>query len=601
MPDALASFAAPESAGHVSSARPLSGEEESRLFWSLRGRLLRAIVAEHLNRARLRTSLILLLSAAFWGGLFVLFWEGFRFLSAGYKEMIVRQIFDVFFLSLMTMLVVSTGLILYSGLYRSPETVFLLTTPTRPERIFAHKFQEAVWFSSWGFVLLGSPMLIAYGVVAQAPWYYFATLPAFVIAFVLIPAACGAIFCLLLVYYLPTWRLHILTVTATVLVSLVVWLGWSIVSAGEHDLHEPRLWLNGILSRLEFVEQRWLPSWWLTEGLLEASEPMDAGAGDYQPAAQAMLYLALLVSNAMFFQLLATMTAKRFYRESFGQLQGERIHKRRSGASWIDRLAARATALLMLPAQIRLLIIKDLRLFRRDPVQWSQFLIFFGLLSLYFFNIRRFAHDEHLLEWMGMIGFLNLAVVGLILSTFTTRFIFPMISLEGRRFWILGRLPLDRDKILWSKFVFACAGSMAPCMTLILISDLMLRVHTLMLVVHQLTCVELCLGLSAIAVGLGAALPDLRENSPSKVAAGFGGTLNLVVSAVFILLLTTSSAIVCHYLRGPNSDTGLPSWIELIGARTALFVSLLLIFALGALAACIPLRIGFRKFREMEF
>jgi len=76
-----------------------------------------------------------------------------------------------------------------------------------------------------------------------------------------------------------------------------------------------------------------------------------------------------------------------------------------------------------------------------------------------------------------MIGFLNLAVVGLILSTFTTRFIFPMISLEGRRLWILGLLPIRRDAILWSKFIFAAVGSLIPCMTLVLLSDLMLQIQ----------------------------------------------------------------------------------------------------------------------------
>ena len=39
-----------------------------------------------------------------------------------------------------------------------------------------HKFQEAIVFSSWGFLLLGSPMLVAYGLQAGAPWYYFALL-----------------------------------------------------------------------------------------------------------------------------------------------------------------------------------------------------------------------------------------------------------------------------------------------------------------------------------------------------------------------------------------------------------------------------------------
>ena len=41
------------------------------------------------------------------------------------------------------------------------------------------------------------------------------------------------------------------------------------------------------------------------------------------------------------------------------------------------------------PRPIRLLLLKDLRTFCRDPAQWSQFLIFFGLLAFYFLNIPR--------------------------------------------------------------------------------------------------------------------------------------------------------------------------------------------------------------------
>ena len=38
------------------------------------------------------------------------------------------------------------------------------------------------------------------------------------------------------------------------------------------------------------------------------------------------------------------------------------------------------------------------------------------------------------------------------------RFIYPLISLEGRKFWILGLLPLKREQILWGKFAFAVTG-----------------------------------------------------------------------------------------------------------------------------------------------
>src|SRR5690606_26361470 len=191
------------------------------------------------------------------------------------------------------------------------------------------------------------------------------------------------------------------------------------------------------------------------------------------------------------------------------------------------------------PNQVRLLLIKDWRLLRRDPLQWLQFLIFFGLLGLYFLNIDRFSHQGHDISnilWVNMVSFLNLAVVGLILSTFTTRFIYPMISLEGQRFWVLGLLPLPRTTILWSKFLFAALGSWIPCALLILASDLMLQIDPLVLGVHQFTCLLLCLGLASIAVGIGAMMPDFRESSPSKIAAGFGGTLTLVISALYIIV-----------------------------------------------------------------
>ncbi len=82
----------------------------------------------------------------------------------------------------------------------------MLTTPVRAQRIYTHKFQEAVVFSSWGFILLGSPTLVAYGVSAGAPWYYYALLLPFIVAFVHIPAAIGGILCLLIVNRLPTIR-----------------------------------------------------------------------------------------------------------------------------------------------------------------------------------------------------------------------------------------------------------------------------------------------------------------------------------------------------------------------------------------------------------
>ena len=68
------------------------------------------------------------------------------------------------------LLIFSSGIILYSSLFSSAESAFLLSTPAPADQVFAYKFQGAVAFSSWAFVLLGSPVLIAYGMAIRGPW-----------------------------------------------------------------------------------------------------------------------------------------------------------------------------------------------------------------------------------------------------------------------------------------------------------------------------------------------------------------------------------------------------------------------------------------------
>jgi ABC-2 type transport system permease protein len=200
-----------------------------------------------------------------------------------------------------------------------------------------------------------------------------------------------------------------------------------------------------------------------------------------------------------------------------------------------------------------------------------------------------------------MVSFLNLAVVGLILSTFTTRFIYPMISLEGHCFWILGLLPIERDTILWSKFLFASIGSWIPCSMLVLLSDLMLNVPLMVISVHQLTCVLLCLGLSSIAVGVGAMMPNFRETSPSKIAAGFGGTLNLVLSALYIMLVVVLTALPCHfYLLAGKGPWG-AAFMDVQYLRLWLIIGTGAAIVVGAIATVLPLRRGLRAFRKLEF
>jgi ABC-2 type transport system permease protein len=119
---------------------------------------------------------------------------------------------------------------------------------------------------------------------------------------------------------------------------------------------------------------------------------------------------------------------------------------------------------------------------------------------------------------------------------------------------------------------------------------------------HQLTCMQLAIGLAGITVGLGARFPNLREPSPARIAAGFGGTLNLVVSSLYIAVIVLLTAVPCHFYFAMN---GLPAGGlgRLLGEHFGLWlaagngVSL----AVTALATAVPMRMGIRAFKRLEF
>jgi len=173
----------------------LAPDRTARALRWLRWWQVRNMSRNLLQGSRLRIAMILFCSAVFWGGLFVLFLGGFQFISlyVDLSNTIVEYLFGMFFLSLLVMLFFSSGIIVYTTLFHSREAAYLLTTPASTDRIFASKFAEAIGFSSWGFFLLGSPLMVAYGLTVKAPAAFYAMFLPYLLSFVLIPGSVGAV------------------------------------------------------------------------------------------------------------------------------------------------------------------------------------------------------------------------------------------------------------------------------------------------------------------------------------------------------------------------------------------------------------------------
>ena len=169
-----------------------------------------------------------------------MFLGGFEFigLSDELFHAIFEYLFSMFFLSISIMLFFSTGIITYTGLFHSREGAFLLTTPATTDRIFAYKFAESVVISSWGFFLLGSPLMAAYGLTIKAPAAFYAMFLIYLVMFVLIAGSLGAIVAIVVANVFPKRQKGVLAAGVITIVVLFVGPGGAAVANARRHAHE---------------------------------------------------------------------------------------------------------------------------------------------------------------------------------------------------------------------------------------------------------------------------------------------------------------------------------------------------------------------------
>lgn len=114
------------------------------VFGRLRQRMMGNAAQVLMRRSLLRLLTILACGLVIWAFVFGLSLAGFWTLRVQQVPLagdIVGTLFDLMFLALGLMLTFSTGIILYSSLFTSPEAAFLLSTPAPEDGVFAFKFQ----------------------------------------------------------------------------------------------------------------------------------------------------------------------------------------------------------------------------------------------------------------------------------------------------------------------------------------------------------------------------------------------------------------------------------------------------------------------------
>jgi ABC-2 type transport system permease protein len=568
----------------------------SALWLLLRYRFLavRNQLAHIRNESYLKIGVVAGLGLLFWFGLFVLFLYAFDLLSVNagpFRPTLVRHILGLFFLAVLLMLAFSNAVISFSNLFRSPEAAFLFSLPIRRDTVFLYKLLESLLFSSWAVFAAGLPLLLAYGIRFEADWYFYPMVLLFMIPFVLLPAAVGALIALLLTAGLPRHGGKGLVILALLLLGFGVYVAASILS-GQSATYVFGMdsSVGMILSKLGFTQHFMTPNFWITEGLVGIGE----GRGD--AFISGAYFLAGLSTSAAFFLALGWFLAGALYSAAYSASSAGEERRRMADRARLER---GVQAVFRSQPHIAVLVIKDIKTFLRDPAQWSQVVIFFGILALYIGNLQNFSYPVDDPFYKNLISFLNLGATCMTLATMTSRFIFPQISLEGCRFWILGLLPLARRDIMLSKFYFSVGGSLVLTTSLVLLSNYILASSGFVLLIQLTTGVLISIGLSGLSVGMGALFPSFGERNPSRIVSGFGGTLTLILSIALVLFTIVSEGLACHWCLVPqlaHAAAGPEYSLSPVIAAVVLAMA-----AANAAAAYIPMKLGLRALEKVEF
>ena len=523
----------------------------------------------------------------FFTGAYELFYRVFAYLknSSEIGTVLIDRLISIGFLAFFTMLIVSNLVSSISTLFRSTETTYLMTTPLSHSDVFWTRFIDNFFYSSWATAIMSLPMALAYIIVNSLPLWEALWMSVLLFLFLLIPAYIGAVLAMIL--FLLAKKISMRrTVAILVLLSFGIiyfYIKSNLAGGIMFNVMGDLSMLNYYLRQLGSYKNPYFPHIWLAEAFRTIR------LADWHSA---FIFTSAMLSTAVFGFFLTDFFARWLFFPSFEaalSISGQKRTKRRS--IFKSKLWG---IFAPFPRDMRAMMVKDIKLFIRDPNQWSQFAVLLVLLAVYLVNLKFVPSRVESLLWQTIISFVNFGFSGYILATLSVRFVYPAISMEGKSFWSIISSPLSVKSLFWEKFIIAFIVFFILAEIVAVISNAILSQSTQMIILTAVGILLMSISLVSLNVGLGILFPNFEELNPMRIASSGGGMiaalLSLIYVAVVVVIIALPTYRYASYLA--LGDT-FSNW-EIFGAVVALIV-------VNTAATVIPLKLGLKSVAKREF
>lgn len=497
---------------------------------------------------RARIVLFSTLGVLFWAGLF---WVSLKLLF--YFDSI-EEIGDILSAKLLSMvLVIYFSLLVFSSLlsalsklYLAKDLMLVHSLPVPPHEIFTARWLETTIDSAWMIILYSLPVLISYGIVFQAPaWYY----PWIMLVLVMLSACASLVSSMIVmmaVIAMPPGRIKTIFVFLGLVLFLLLYVAFRLIKPERFVDPEAFRTVLVYLQSVSTPQSLWLPSTWGFDTLMAALTRR------LQPA---LFNIAILATGTCFLFCIAVICADLVYFPGMSSSQTSRKILIRTGTK-------RPLAALFLSRPKAAFVAKEVKSFLRDQTQWSQVFLIGALVFIYVYNFKVLPLERAPIKTVylqNILAFLNMGLAAFVLTAVCGRFAYPAVSLEGDAFWLVRAAPVSISSVLWIKFFVYAVPMLIVTEILVISTNLLLKVSPLMMAISTATIFFCVPAVVALAIGLGAAYPDFNAENPAQAVTSFGGLLFMILSALYVIFIILMEAEpVYRIFLAQFSNTDLP-------------------------------------------
>ncbi len=414
----------------------------------------------------------------------------------------------------------------YSTLYKSNEVNYLFTKPISPSSIFVIKFLDNFFYSSSTLILILLSVLGGYA------YYLDLSIMDVIIIFLfnfipfMLSAAALGIIVLLIIVKLSTVigpRLVIFTLIGLYIISVVIFFG--IISPVDlvNKVMEYYPNVDMYFGKMLPAELHYLPNHWLSESLYWIARDSYTVAGKF-------FYLQIVTSIALL--TIAMITGMKWYHKTWFYEIKLRSKNVKADLNRFFSFKNRSK----LSGKFEIIFKREYHLFFREPTQVFHFAVLVILISVFLSSVGSLVKLGGLNIFLQTVIYLSVFIFNtFMIATLSLRFIFPLMSLEGKTFWKIKSAPISTMQFLRIKI--------APYLIIILLISTVITIFLnrffsfeLMLIMLFVNAV-VTISLASINFSLGALFVNFNERNPIRIASSQGASLSFLLNLIYMVIL----------------------------------------------------------------